>query len=108
MNFTGEITLGAIGIIVSILSTGFGGVASLMVVYAKTRSEIDGLKIGHADVKADLAKIEGKMEVQAVAQQALHVQLERIAARLEVMGAINSLPNQLAEAVSRLDRKNAA
>jgi hypothetical protein len=108
MQFTGEITLGAIGIIVSIISTGIGGVSALAMVYAKTRGEIDNLKIGHADLKVDLAKIEAKQDVNGASLQQLHVMIERVAARQEIMGAISNLPNDLATAISKIVKRDDA
>lgn len=104
MVFSGEITLGAIGIIVSVLATGLGGVITVSNFYAKTRSEIDALKSGYADLKTDIAKLETKQETQSGVLQSIHVLVAGVAARQDMQTTMKALPTDIADAVAKLMR----
>lgn len=102
MQFTGELTLGAVGIIVSILCSAAGGIGTVLAIYVRTRSDIGSLQIGHADLKADIAEVRGDVKTLGATFQKQEVMLERIAARQELMGAMSNLPNDLAVAMGKL------
>jgi len=108
MQFTGELTLGAVGIIASILGSAISGIVALLVVYMKTRTDITALQLGHADLKTDMAEIKGDLKAMSAQMQAQHVMLERVSARQEITATISNLPSDIASAVGKLITRDRA
>lgn len=102
MFFNGELTAGAIGIMLTIVTTGVSGVGAIVGIYFKTRTDITRLQISYLDLKADVADVRAQQAVMIERTSKQDIMLERISTRIELMGAINGLPDQLAVAIGKL------
>lgn len=102
MFFNGELTAGAIGIMLTIFTTGATGVGAIVGIYFKTRTDITRLQINYLDLKSDVADVRAQQAIMIERTSKQDLMLERISTRIELMGAINGLPDQLAVAIGKL------